>query len=64
MRTISEKLAADLITHIPKVIEHLDKDMVRKKLRLNNSVRILDNCVRKLSQTKTPKRNETKQNNT
>lgn len=48
MRTVPNDIVQNLIRHLPLILDHIDEDAVRKKLRLNNAVRLTKFCIKRL----------------
>lgn len=48
MRTVPNDIVQNLIRHLPLILDHIDEDAVRKKLRLNNAVRLTKIIIKRL----------------
>lgn len=48
MRTVPNDIVQNLIRHLPLILDHIDEDAVRKKLRLNNAVILTKIIIKRL----------------
>lgn len=48
MRAVPNDIVQNLIRHLPLILANMDEDAVRKKLRLNNAVRLTKIIVKRL----------------
>ena len=49
MRTIPNDIVTTLIRTLPQILDNMDEEAVRKKLRLNNAVRLTRIIIKRLN---------------
>lgn len=58
MRTIPNDIVTTLIRTLPQILDNMDEEAVRKKLRLNNAVRLTRIIIKRLNKIENEQSNQ------
>lgn len=58
MRTIPNDIVTTLIRTLPQILDNMDEEAVRKKLRLNNAVRLTRIIIKRLKKLEDEQSNQ------
>lgn len=58
MRIVANDIVQTLLRSLPIILDNMDNEAVRKNLRLNNAVRLVNKIVKRLEKIENEQRNQ------